>query len=56
MSYSRHYFEDGKDIENYHHRMLLLVCPGVKGTKIPLIMLLHHDDTEDNSEDPESQC
>lgn len=36
--------------------MILLVYLGVIETIIPLIILFHHGDTEDNAIDPESQC
>lgn len=37
-------------------RNIVLGLPMGQRNKIPLIILLHHDDTEDNSEDPESLC
>lgn len=52
MSFPWHYFEDEKEIENYPCTMILLVYPGVTETIIPLIILSHHD----NTEDPELQC
>lgn len=36
--------------------MPLLVCPRVTRTILPVITLLYHDDTEDISRDPQSQC
>lgn len=39
MSFPRHYFAHGNNIEKYHYMMVLSVCPGVARTIIPVIIL-----------------